>query len=169
MAWAASETRLKLFHAEICIITECGLSLGLNVLLDNLVRHIPRASGKVATSPKVLAPELATQFAKLSQHQATTAPLEPLHQITHGHMRGYGDQQVEMVSPDMSFLDIHIQRRTSLPDQLAKANSSLASLHWLTLLGNPDQVVLEVIHSVRSFPIIHDPILAWSSSFLNSS
>ena len=76
---------------------------------------------------------------------------------------------MEMVSGDVSFLDIHIHRRTSLADQFAKTQCNLAVQDWFTLLGNPNQVVLEIIDRVRSFSIIHALIVLRSAYSFKSS
>jgi hypothetical protein len=58
-------------------------TLRLNVLLDDLIRHIARTCSEIASGPQVSSSELPAQLAKLLQQFPTTASFDTLHQVAH--------------------------------------------------------------------------------------
>jgi len=143
--------------------------LRLNVLLDDLIRHIARTCSEIALSPQVSSPELPTQLAKLLQQFPTTASFDTLHQVAHRHLRGYRHQQMHMVNGYMSAQDIHLQRRTCLPNQFAQPNGYFAPQYRFPILGNPHHVIFQVIDRVGCFSIAHDRIVLRPPSLSNPS
>ena len=160
VAWGASETRLKLPDGEtVVIFRRRFLTLRFNVLLDNLVCHITRARGKVAPCPEVSSPELSTQFTELFQHPSAAAALDSLHQLAHRQFGWHRDQQVNMVRCYVPTQDGQIQRSTSLPHQFAQPNGYLAAQYGFAILGDPHDVILEVIDRMRCLSIAHSAIV----------
>lgn len=90
----------------------------LDILPDNLIRYITCRHSKVAACPQMPSPELAAQLTKLFQHPSATAAFQPLYQVADGQVRRH--RQVNMIHRYMPADDIHVQRRTRLPDQLAQ-------------------------------------------------
>jgi hypothetical protein len=82
-------------------------------------------------------------------------------------MRRDREQQVNVVSRNVSFFDIHIQRGTGLADQFPQAGRNFATQDGLAILGDPDNVILEIVDRVRSFSIVHAPILLRSVHSFN--
>jgi hypothetical protein len=133
--------------------------LRLDVLLDNLIRHIARARGEIASCPQMPPPELAVQLTELLQHLPAAAPLDPLHQSTHRDHRRHRYQQVHVIHCNVPTHDVHIQRRTGLTNQLTQSNGYLAAQDWLSIFGDPHHMVLQVIDGMRCLPIAHRPIV----------
>jgi hypothetical protein len=129
----------------------------LDVLLDNLIRHIAGADRKVAPCPQVPPPELAAQFTKLGQHPPTAASFQPLHQLTHRQTRRHRHQQVNVIDRYMPGDDVHIQRLAGLTDQLAQADGDLTAQYRLAILGDPHHMVFQVVNRVCRLAVAHDP------------
>ena len=140
-----------------------------DVLLDYLISHIARTGRKVSPRPQVSSPKLPVQLAKLLQHLPAASSFDPLHQLAHRYLGRYRYQQMDMVWRNVSFHDVHIRGRAGLSHQLSQSYPNFASQHWLSVLGNPHQMVFEVINRVRCLAVLHDRILLQTSLWSNPS
>ena len=150
VAWGATETRLKLptlglTYTEIVFFRKGCLALSFNILFDYLVGHIARTRSKIATCPQMPSPKLSAQLAKFLKHLTATTPFDALHQLTHRHLRWHRYQQVHVIWSNVSTQDVHIQCCTGLTNQFAQPTRYLATHHWFPILGDPHQMVLQVV------------------------
>jgi hypothetical protein len=137
-------------------------TLRFNVLLDDLIGHVARTCSEVTSRPQVSSPKLSAQLAKLLHHPSTTSPFDSLHQLAHRYLWRHRHQQMYVVFSHMSTQDVHIQCSTRLPSQFAQATRYLSAQHWLAILGNPHQVIFQIIDCVRRLAVIHTAIvLQW--------
>jgi hypothetical protein len=136
-----------------------NFTLRLNVLLDNLIRHVAGACSEIATRPQVASPKLSAQLAKLLHHPSAATPFDSLHQLTHRYLRRYRHQQMYVVHCYVPAQDVHIQRSTRLPNQLAQATRYLSAQYWLAILGDPHQVVFQIVNCVRRLAVAHTAIV----------
>jgi hypothetical protein len=60
--------------------------------------------------------------------------------------------------------DFHVFGLADLPDKFAQTFCHLSIEDFLPVFGNPHQVVLEVIHRVRSCPVMLHPLMLLKSS-----
>jgi hypothetical protein len=133
--------------------------LRFDVLLNHLIRYIARASGVIAPRPQMPTPELSIQLAILLQHLPAAAPFDALHQVTHRYLQRHRYQQVHMLRSNVPAQDVHVQGRTDLMNQLTQPNGYLAAQYWLSILGDPHHVMLQVMDEMRCLPIAHEAIV----------
>jgi len=132
--------------------------VGLDVLFDNLIRHITCAYSEVTTCPQMSSPELAIQFSELLQHTSAAAPFQALNQLADRQAGRNRDQQVNVIRRHMTADDIHIQRHTRLPDQLSQPKCNLSPQHRLAILGDPHYMVFQIVNRVCCLSIAHCPV-----------
>ena len=144
---------------EIVFFRRSSFTLRFNVLPDNLIGHVARACSKVATCPQVSSPKLSAQLAKLLHHPSAATSLDSLHQLAHRYLWRHRHQQMHMVHSYMPTQDVHIQRGARLPNQFAQATRYLSTQHWLAILGDPHQVVLQIVNCVSCFAVAHTAIV----------
>ncbi len=130
-----------------------------NVLLDDFIGHITRTCCKVSTCPQMSTPKLSTQLIEFLQHLAATPSFDALHQAAYRYLRGNRYQQVNVVNRYMSAQNVHFLARTGLAHQLAQTYRDLSPQHGFAILGNPDQVVLQIVDRMRCFSIAHTCIV----------
>lgn len=107
-----------LWNFEILVVLRFGI-LRLNIFLQNLVRHIPRRTGKVSSPLQMPPPELLVHPPKLFHQAMACLALHRLHDSTRRHMRGHTQHQVHVIRPNMPFKifassDAHTARIISL-------------------------------------------------------
>lgn len=138
-------------------------TLRFNVLLDDLINdlisHVARACSKIAARPQVPSPKLSAQLAELFQHPSAATSLDSLHQLAYRYLRRYRHQQMHMVHSNMPTQDVDIQLGTRLPNQFAQATHYLSAQHWLAILGDPHQVVFQIVNCVRCLAVAHTAIV----------
>ena len=79
-------------------------------------------------------------------------------------MRRYGYEEMDMIFRNRTFYDLYILGLAYFSYKISQSFSHLSIQHLLSVLGNPNQVVLEVIYGMGSGSIIlHIPILLKSS------
>src|SRR5947209_536766 len=115
-----------------------------DVLHDDLVGVVPRAGHEEPPRPEVPAPTELLQVAELLHQVPRTLPLDPLHQVARRDVRRAGDEQVDVVTADVTLEDLDLQLRTDHPNELAEPDADVASKELLAVLRDPHQVQLDV-------------------------
>jgi len=65
-------------------------------------------------------------------------------------MRGYRYKEMDMIFRNRTFYDLYILCLAYLSHKVSQSFSYLSIQHLFPVLGNPDQVVLEVIYGMGS-------------------
>ena len=81
------------------------MTLILDVLFDNFVRHVAARHTEVAPGPDVTAPELLSEVRELLHQLEGTLPLEHLDEPTDGHSGRHTDEQMHVIFRDVPFDD----------------------------------------------------------------
>ena len=81
-------------------------------------------------------------------------PFQHLEQPTNRDLWRDAHEQMHMVFRDVSFDDGEFLAATDFTDQLSETGSDLACHHGLAVLGDPDQMQVNLEDSVRAAPVI---------------
>ncbi len=73
-------------------------------------------------------------------------------------------EEMDMILRDRTGDDFHVLGLTYFSEKISKALSHLSVQHLLPVLGNPDQVVLEVVHRMRRCPVVLHFLMLLKSS-----
>lgn len=138
------------------------MTLRLNVFHDGIVGHVAATAAKVASRPDVPSPKFLPQMRKFVQQLVGRLPLQALQKSADRNLRRYRHEQVNMVLRHMPLENRNIMMTTDLPDQIPNPCPNFARQHPTPILRNPDQMQMNLVHSVRAMPIVfHAPNLAY--------
>jgi hypothetical protein len=104
--------------------------------------------------PRRASPKTASAAAELLQENPRTRPFQPLDDLAHTLRPTVRDQRVNMVACHFPADDLKLMLRSNAAYQVAHTNCHLSVQHRLTVLGNPNDVHLEVRLRVRSQPVV---------------
>jgi len=136
----------------------------LDILHHHLIGDIPRAGGKVASSPKVPPPKLPAQRLELHQYLSRCPSLDRLQQLTDRNMGRYRHKDMHMVPRDMALENLYIFGLANLSHQLPHPYSNLSCQNRLAVFGDPNQVKLQIVNAMaRSTIMLHTASLLKSS------
>ena len=79
-------------------------------------------------------------------------------------MGRYRHEHMDMIPGDRTLDDFHVFRLAYLSQKIPEPFRYLSIEHFLPVFRNPDQVVLEVIHRVRSCPVVLHILMLLKSS-----
>ena len=130
------------------------MALLFDVLLDDFVGDVPRTDAKVSARPHVAAPELLSQMWELVHHFVRSLPFEHLEQPTNCDLRWDAHEQVHMIFRDVSLDDGDLLVTAYFTNQFSEPSANFACHDRLTVLGNPDQMQVNLECSVRAAPVI---------------
>ncbi len=140
--------------ANLELIFRLGLFvLGLYILYDHLIRHIPRTRHKVPPSPNVPTPISLLDVRKLHQNFPRCLPLDILHQLACRYMRRCRNKQMHMIPRNMPLQNLDIIRQTDLPNQLSDPNRYLFRQNRFPVLRNPHEMQLDAISAMGRRPV----------------
>ena len=94
------------------------------------------------------APKLPTQVRELHQQLVTGLALEVLHHFAHRQIGRYRYKQMDVVLTHMPFDYLYLIRSTDLSHQFAHPRPNHPTQHRPAVLGNPHQVILEIVFRV---------------------
>ena len=136
-----------------------------NVILDHLVRQIPRAHRKIPSCPQMTTPKRLLQMRKLLQQYPRADSLQPLHDHAHIYVRSVPHQYVNVVAGYLTRQNCQFMLHRYLAYQVAHPKRYLPSQYLLAVFGDPNQMHLEIMLRVRAQYVpfhattLHDPIL----------
>ena len=81
-------------------------------------------------------------------------PLEGLHEFADGDVGRYGDEEMHMIFGDRPLDDLHIIGLAYLPEKISESLCHLPIQNLFPVLGDPYQMVLEVIYRMRSLTVV---------------
>jgi len=105
---------------------------------------LPELATKPPTGPPMMAPAELPQVAVLLHQPVRTLPLQTLHQVARRHVWRAGDKEVDVVATDVIFEDLELQLRVDRPNYLSDSVADVTLEDFLPVLGDADQVVLDV-------------------------
>ena len=133
------------------------MTLFFDILLDDVIGHVPRTDTEVAACPEVSAPELLSQMWELTHQLVGTLPFQHLEQSADRQTRWHAHEQMNVVSRHMPFHDRHFMRAADFADQFTDSCANLTSHHGLTVLRDPDDVQVNAKNSMRAMSVLcHD-------------
>ena len=146
------------------------MTLLLDVLLDHFIRYVPAAATKISSRPDVSAPELFPQVRKLLQQLEGCLPFQPLHESGDCYLRRNADEQMYVVTRDVTFDNGDFVSATYLANQLSHSQSDFARQDRAAVFGCPDDVQMNFKDRMRAVSVIfHGATLAWPSNLLKPS
>ena len=91
-------------------------------------------------------------------------PLESLHELADRDVGRYGDEEMHVIFGDSALEDLHIIPLAYLSGKISESLRHLPIQNLFPVLGDPYEVVLEVIDRMRSFTVVlHSSLLLKSS------
>ena len=127
--------------------------LGIDVLLDHVIRDRARRDRQITASPEMFPPEGLTQVRKLLKEHPRTDALQPLDDCADVLIRAIRHKHVDVLACHFSRQNRQLVLHRDLSDQIAHTNGHLPSQHALPILRDPDQVDFEIGFRVRSVSI----------------
>jgi len=125
------------------------------ILFAQLFRHLSNRGTKVPASPKVPSPVWLFQYRKLFEQLAGDAAFDPAHELARRHIGRGRDEDEPMILADDPLWDLGLDDLTGLPDQLPHTERNIPGEDLVTVLGDPDNMVLDVAYGVTAISIIH--------------
>ena len=122
----------------------------VDVLVDHLIGDRARGDRKVAARPEVPTPELALEVRELLKEKARAGALEPLHDLADVLVRAVAEEQVHVIRGDLARDDLEIVLGRDLPQKVTSPDRDRARQHPLAVLGDPDEVNLEIVTRVAA-------------------
>lgn len=149
-----------LLNLEILVGLGWFLPLCRYVLQNHFVRHVPAARCKVPSGPQMSPPKLPTQMRELHHQLVAGLPFEILHHFAHRQIGRHRHKQIDMVFAHVPFNYLNIIRPTDLPHQFAHPRPHRPTQHHPAVLGDPNQMVLEIVFRVTRRPVyLHMDVL----------
>lgn len=145
-----SRIRLAL-HFEVGVLV---VILLLDVLRDDFVGDVAARHAEVPTRPHVPAPELLPQVRELVHQFVRTLPFQHLEQPADGHLRRDRNEQVHVILRDVPLHNRDLVVAAYLADQLPEPQPNFTRHHRLAVLGDPDDVQVNLEDRVRAAPVI---------------
>ncbi len=127
-----------------------------DVLKYGVLIHRPACGAEITPSPEMTAPVSLSQFGKLHLDFARSASLDPPHDITHRAVGWVRHEHVDMVRGQYPLDDRDPNFLADLPRHLAYSLPNRARQHFVTVLGDPDEMIAVMINRVFSLVILHD-------------
>jgi len=84
------------------------MDLAFDILFNDLISHIPTATAKVASRPKMAAPIYLAQMWKLAQQFMRCLAFQLLHKPTDRYLWRNRYEKMHMISGDMPLDDVNI-------------------------------------------------------------
>jgi hypothetical protein len=125
-----------------------------DVLVDHLVRDVPRRDREVAAGPQVPAPELLPEVGELLKENPGRGALEPLDNGADALVGAVGEEEVDMVACDLPREDLEFALHGDLADEVADPEGDRPDEDRFPVLRDPDQVDLAVKSGVRADPVL---------------
>src|SRR5208337_1249744 len=89
---------------------------------------------------------------------------ERLHELGDREVGRHGYEEMDMILGNRTLDDFHIFNLAYLSQKIPESFRYLSIQHFLSVFCNPDQVVLEVIHRMRSCPVVLHLLILLKSS-----
>jgi hypothetical protein len=112
----------------------------------------------------VATPEALAKLLEFREELVGSFALEGLHKLRDREEGRCRDEEMDMILGNGPFDDFHILAFTDFSEKIPKTLCHLSVEHLFSVLGNPHQVVLEVIHRMRSRSIILHLLMVLKSS-----
>jgi hypothetical protein len=133
------------------IIIFLGLFLlGLYILHDHLVCHIPRTHHKVPPPPYVPSPISLPDMGKLHQDLPGGLPFDILHQFTGRKTWRHRHKQMHMIPRNMPFQNLYFVAQTNLSNQLPDSNRYLFRQDRSPIFRDPHKMQFDIVPAMRS-------------------
>ena len=126
----------------------------VDVLLDHLVRDVAAGDGEIASCPEVASPEGLADGGEEGEELVGAFPFEALHEVGNGEVRRVGGEEVDMIDRHFPRDDLDVLLLADLTDEIPDFFPHLPVEHLLTVLGDPDEVDLEVVLAVGSGAVV---------------
>ena len=131
------------------------LNMPFNVVSNHLIHHLPYSATKVASGPDILSPVTFSQVRKLLLKNAGWSALDFLHELTGWQMRRNRNEQIDMISAHITFLDQQFQLKADLSDDLTSSDFNLSCQNMIAILCHPYKMILDNVHCVGTFTVFH--------------
>ena len=143
----------RVVNWKLTIVVHRFPFLGIDVLLDHVIRDRARRDRQITASLEMFLPEGLTQVRKLLKEHPRTDALQPLDDCADVLIRAIRHKHVDVIACHFSRQNRQLVLHRDLSDQIAHTNGHLPSQHALPILRDPDQVDFEIGFRVRSVSI----------------
>lgn len=126
----------------------------IDVLANLLVRRPAGRRAEVATSPEVASPVPPSQMLKPFLQDARRPTFHLLHHNRWTKRRWTRHQYVHVIFADVTALDLHLQRKTRLPNQRPRSPCHFTRQYVIAILGHPHEVVPNIVYAVRTASVV---------------
>jgi hypothetical protein len=130
-----------------------AIRLLLYVRLDYFIRHIPAATAKIPSRPKMTTPILTTQRFKFMEQSVRTLTLQPLDQSADRQLRRDGHKQVDVILGDMPFQNLNRLIPANFPEHFPRPIRYISHQNRLPILGYPHQMQMDDKNTMGTMPI----------------
>jgi len=125
-----------------------------DVLLDDFIGHVAARHAEVPSGPHVPPPELLAQVRELTHQLVRTLPFQHLQQPTNRDLRWNRDEQMHVIFRDVPLDDRDFLITANFADQFPQPRAHFPGHDWLAVLGDPNQVQVNLEGRVRAAPVI---------------
>ncbi len=125
------------------------------ILENDVIRYITACRAKVASGPKPASPIPFAEFGKFLLNFARGTALHPLHELTDGNMRRDFDKHMDVIAGENTVDDFHAELRANLPDDCTDSLAYFPTQNFVTVLGNPNDMVAMMKNRMTSGRVTH--------------
>jgi hypothetical protein len=123
------------------------------VFLYHFICNVTTCYTEVSSCPKVSAPISLFQLWKLLLNFSGTFPFHCFYQITFTHMGWYRYKNMYMIRGNNSTYYLDIKFLSNLRNYLTNSPLQCSPENFVTVFGNPNNMISMVIFGMRSFAI----------------
>ena len=126
----------------------------VNVGFNLLLRDGTFCAAKIAARPQLLSPIAFLERGELILQLVRRRAFQVLRDLRWTERWRTGHHHMPMVGAQMAFHNRDFTAHTDLSDDVACAFGDLAPQHLVTVFGDPHQMILNVVHRMRSLAIV---------------
>ena len=124
--------------------------LVFDILLDEFIGDRTTGDGTVASGPEVSSPEDLRQMGVVAEERVSALALEVLHHGTNGELWRIGDEEMDVIRSNLpgEYVDVNLGTESSY--QITHGLAKLSCEHPFPVLGNPDEMHLQIVFGVTA-------------------
>ncbi len=126
----------------------------LQIVFDHFIRHLANSGAKIAALPKMSSPISLFQVREFFEQIARSSSLDSPHDFARSHIRRCTYQDMHMIFAHNTFDDPYLKGFTRLPHQVSHSFRYFTLQHFITILGYPNKMVLNLVNRMAAISIV---------------
>ena len=127
----------------------------LQIVFNHLIGDLPNGGANIPARPKMSSPVSLFHVWKLLEQKARSPSFDSPHDSAGGHSRRSTDQNRDIIFAHYAFYNPYLKRFAGLSHQLSDSFCYVTTQHLVTLLGDPNKMVLNWVNRMAAVSIIH--------------